>query len=148
MSREILRQITELQGLSMADLRARWRELFGSEPPGAGRAYLVRRLAYRIQELAYGGVSDITRARLQDHLGADTGRARPLERRKRQGDEPVVGTRFVREWRGERYEVTVAPGGYELRGRRYRSLSAAAKAITGAHWNGRAFFGLGPRRKR
>lgn len=148
MSREILRQITELQSLSMADLRARWRELFGSGPPGAGRGYLLRRLAYRIQELAYGGVSDITRARLRDHLGGDTGRTRPLERRKRQGDEPVVGTRFVREWRGERYEVTVVAGGYELRGRLYRSLSAAAKAITGAHWNGRAFFGLGPRRKR
>jgi hypothetical protein len=55
---------------------------------------------------------------------------------------PVVGTRLVREWRGERHEVTVVPGGFEYLGRLYRSLTAIAKVITGQHWNGRLFFGL------
>jgi hypothetical protein len=57
-------------------------------------------------------------------------------------DLPVVGTRLVREWDGQRHEVTVVHGGFEYRGRRYRSLSAIASAITGTHWNGRRFFGL------
>ncbi len=66
------------------------------------------------------------------------------ERRKEshhKPDIPVAGTRLVREWNGRRYEVTVASGGFVFEGR-YRSLTAIAKAITGTHWNGRAFFGL------
>jgi hypothetical protein len=55
---------------------------------------------------------------------------------------PVVGTRLIRDWNDRRYEVTVTYGGFEFEGRRYRSLSAIAKVITGTHWNGRAFFGL------
>ncbi|MBN1458345.1 MAG: DUF2924 domain-containing protein [Armatimonadetes bacterium] len=147
MSRAVLRQITQLESLSVEELHERWRELFGSKPPKAGRAYLVRRLAYRVQELAYGGLSDITRAKLRDHQEAGTGGVRPLQRRKRRDDQPVVGTRFIREWRGQRFEVTVVVGGFEFEGRRYRSLSAIANAITGAHWNGRVFFGLSARRK-
>jgi hypothetical protein len=61
---------------------------------------------------------------------------------KRSQDRPIIGTRLVRMWRDSRHEVTVIQGGYEYQGRRYRSLSAIAKAITGTHWNGRAFFGL------
>jgi hypothetical protein len=62
--------------------------------------------------------------------------------RKRKVGVPVVGTRLVREWNGRTYEVTVVYGGFEYEGRRYRSLTAIATAITGTHWNGRAFFGL------
>jgi hypothetical protein len=54
----------------------------------------------------------------------------------------VVGTRLIREYDGQRHEVTVVTGGFEYRGRRYRSLSAIASAVTGTHWNGLAFFGL------
>jgi len=54
----------------------------------------------------------------------------------------VADTRLVREWNGNRYEVTVVHGGFEFQGRRYRSLSAITKAITGTHWNGPGFFGL------
>ena len=62
--------------------------------------------------------------------------------RKRKVGVPVVGTRLVREWNGHTYEVTVVHGGFEYEGRRYRSLTAITQAITGTHWNGRAFFGL------
>jgi hypothetical protein len=55
---------------------------------------------------------------------------------------PVAGTRLIREWHGQRHEVTVIAGGYEYQGRRYRSLTAIAKLITGNHWNGPNFFGL------
>lgn len=55
---------------------------------------------------------------------------------------PVVGTRLVREWDGAEYTVTVMKDGYEWQGRKYRSLSAVAKAITGTNWNGFRFFGV------
>ena len=58
-----------------------------------------------------------------------------------------IGTRLVREWQGDRYEVTVVKGGFEFEGRKYRSLTAITKVITGTHWNGFLFFGLQKRAK-
>jgi hypothetical protein len=142
-----LRQITQLSKLSFSELQARWRSLFGSEPPAYHRRFLVKRLAYRIQELAYGGLPEATRAQMTDILqdaGLDEQASIPGRGRtqKRPNDLPLAGTRLVREWNGRRYEVTVASGGFVFEGRRYRSLTAITKAITGTHWNGRAFFGL------
>jgi len=97
--------------------------------------------------LAYGEVSQATRAHLRQHFhGVDgepkaNGAAAPSERR-RQASRPVVGTRIVRTWQGQRYEITVVAAGFEYEGRRYRSLSAIAREITGTRWNGPAFFGL------
>ena len=142
-----LRQITQLSKLSFSELQARWRSLFGSEPPAYHRRFLVKRLAYRIQELAYGGLSETIRAQMADILqdaGLDEQASIPGRGRtqKRSQDLPLAGTRLVREWNGRRYEVTVASGGFIFEGRRYRSLTAITKVITGTHWNGRAFFGL------
>jgi hypothetical protein len=142
-----LRQITQLSKLSFSELQERWRSLFGSEPPAYHRRFLVKRLAYRIQELAYGGLPETTRAQMADILrdaGLDEQASIPGRGRtqKRPNDLPLAGTRLVREWNGRRYEVTVASGGFVFEGRRYRSLTAITKAITGTHWNGRAFFGL------
>jgi hypothetical protein len=152
MSQSVLKQVADLERASTADLQDRWRQLIGTEPPRYNREFLVKRLAYRIQELAYGGLSESTRERMNQVLeqagldelgGAGTGR-KPAG----QGHNlPVAGTRLVREWNGGRYEVTVVSGGFEYAGRRYRSLTAITKAITGTHWNGRAFFGLRPARE-
>jgi hypothetical protein len=149
MSRSILGQISEIQGLSLADLRERWRILYGTDAPGYSREHLIRRLAYRTQELAHGCLQDATRATLsavaeQDGTG---GQARPLSRRGANQGGPVAGTRLIREWGGERHEVTVVDGGFEYQGRLFRSLTAVAKAITGQHWNGRLFFGLRDRKR-
>ncbi len=146
MKNNILARITAIQGLSFAELKARWRELYDTEPPSYNRAHLVKRLAYRVQELAYGGLSDATRAQLREHvqregLDRETERAARMPRRGRK-DGPVVGTQIVRPWHGERHVVTVIVGGFEYEGRRYKSLSAIARAITGTRWNGPAFFGL------
>ena len=140
MKNGILKQVTELQSLALPELRERWRELYGTEPPAYRRDQLVKRLAYRVQELAYGGVSEATRAELRESLNgerldADATTVTRLKRRNSAHGAPVVGTRLVREWRGRRYEVTVVEGGYEFNGQRYRSLSAVAKVITRAHWN-------------
>ena len=147
MKTNVLAQLTAIQALSTPELKDRWRELHDTEPPAGSRAYLVSRLCHRVQELAYGGVSDATRARLREHLEsvglADEGttEAHTAQRRGRPG-QPVAGTRFVREWHGERHVVTAIDGGFEYQGRKFRSLSAVAKTITGAHWNGPLFFGL------
>ena len=147
MSDSIVKQIAGLHRLTGAQLKERWRELYGTEPPGYNRTFLIKRLAYRIQELRHGGLPETTRAKMrgilrdagltEDGLSPSSGR---LARRSR--DLPTVGTRLVRIWNDERHEVTTIQGGFEYQGRRYRSLSAIAKAITGTHWNGRAFFGL------
>jgi hypothetical protein len=143
-----LRQLAQLETLPAPQLEERWRALFGSDPPAGPRRFLVKRLAYRIQELAHGGLSEAARSRMAEiaqEAGFDEeaslpGRGRRGTSRKR--SLPVAGTRLVRVWEGRRYEVTVTAIGFEFEGRPYRSLSAIANAITGGHWNGKVFFGL------
>ena len=144
MKKSVLKQVAELPELSSDQLKERWQALFGSDPPAYNKPYLIKRLAYRIQELAYGGLSEPAKAQLRDALDDEDGSGIPGRRKHRRGTPgmPVIGTRLVREWRGNRYEVTVATGGFEFEGRKYRSLSAITKAITGTHWNGPGFFGL------
>jgi hypothetical protein len=144
MKQSVLKQVAELPDLDSEQLKERWRALFGSEPPAYNKSYLVKRLAYRIQELAYGGLSEAALAQLREALDQDDtdGNATRMQRRRRKPGMPVVGTRLVREWQGNRYEVTVVSGGFEFEGRKYRSLTAVTKAITGTHWNGPGFFGL------
>jgi len=146
MSSTVLRQIAALGRTSTADLQERWRQLMGAEPPHYKRDFLIKRLAHRLQELAYGGLSEEARAQMNQLLDEggynEVGSLRAGGKPRARPDLPVAGTRLVREWDGERHEVTVVHGGFEYRGRRYRSLSAIASAITGTHWNGRRFFGL------
>ena len=137
--------------MPMPELKQRWRDLVGGEPPGHRREFLVNRLAHRIQELAYGGLSQGVRQKMDDLLdaaGYDENGAVPAPGGTgKKPSAPLVGTRLVRDWNGERYEVTVVASGYEFRGRRYRSLTAIAELITGSHWNGRLFFGVPSGRK-
>jgi hypothetical protein len=144
----VLKQIADMDNLSHEELCKLWRTLFGKDPGAFNRPYLIKRLAYRIQEIAHGGLSDKTRTSMDEILDAhdfdENGSNQDGRRteRKRKVGVPVVGTRLVREWNGHAYEVTVVHGGFEYEGRRYRSLTAITQAITGTHWNGRAFFGL------
>jgi len=143
MSDTVLKQLAELPMLSVGELRGRWRSLYGTEPPVSYKCqYLIRRLAWRIQELAYGGLPESARATLRQVADEDAAATRRPSSRKREMNLPVAGTRLLRDWNGERHEVLVARDGFDFRGRRYRSLSAVAKAITGAHRSGPAFFGL------
>ena len=147
MSQSIARQIAGLHQLSVPDLKQRWRDLFGKEPPAYNRAFLIKRLAYRLQELVHGGLPEATKQKMRDILREaginEDGLAPPKgPGRVKRRDLPVAGTLLVRVWDGQRHEVTVLQDGLEYRDRRYRSLSAIATDITGTHWNGRAFFGL------
>ena len=135
----ILREIDKLQQTPTAELRQQWVDLMGAEPNQLGRNYLIRRLAYRIQELAFGGLARDARALLS---------AKPKKRpRGHRSNNLMPGTTLHREWHGTRYEVVVLEKGYRYDGKEYRSLSAVAQAITGSYWSGNRFFGVTPKTK-
>ena len=140
----VLKQVAALKRMDAAALRGRWLALFGRDAPGAYKPeQLVRRLAWRIQELRCGGLSDVARQRLREIAdGDDLARG---ERRavKRKGAGLAPGTRLVRHWHGvEHVVVATADGGFEHGGKRYRTLTAIAKTISGQHCSGPRFFGL------
>ena len=134
-------RLAALKTMPLPDLKAEWRTLFGTEPPGYNRRFLESRLAYRIQELAYGGLKPETVRRLEV-LGEQLADRNITSRRIRHDAMPIAGTRLLREWQGVEHTVTALTEGYEWQGRPYRSLSAIARAITGTRWNGLVFFGL------
>jgi hypothetical protein len=140
MTDTVLAQLAALKTAPVIELKQKWRDLFDREPPPYNRRFLENRLAYRIQELAYGGLSEETIERLDalaDELdGKKPKRRQPLENR------PISGTRLIREWRGVEHCVTVRNDDFEYQGRPYKSLSAVARKITGTQWNGLVFFGM------
>jgi hypothetical protein len=138
-------RLATLKTTSTRDLKAQWRELFDSEPPPFNRRYLESRLAYRIQELAYGGLKPETIRRLE-RLGEELDGGDRKKSRIRADMMPINGTRLLREWQGVEHVVTVTADGFEWQGRPYKSLSAIARAITGTRWNGWVFFCLKNRR--
>ena len=137
----VLTQLAAMHRLSVNELRAKWEALFGTPAPNNARAFLELRIGYRIQERTYGGLTRETRLVLD--LLADEVEGK-LCRKHMAVDprNPVTGTRLVREWDGVEHTVTVLRDGYEWQGRKFRSLSAVAKAITGTNWNGFRFFGM------
>jgi hypothetical protein len=137
----VLARVAALKAASTADLKKQWRELFDTEPPPYNRRFLESRLAYRIQELAYGGLKPETLARLEA-LGEQYDGSNITRRRIRADSKPVVGTKLIREWQGVEHTVAVLKDGYEWQGRPYQSLSSVARAITGTRWNGWVFFGI------
>ena len=145
--KSVLKQIDELNRMSMEQLREKWEDLFGTDPGRLGRNYLIRRLAYRIQELVYGGLSREARQKLAEIADGDEAKSKKPPR-KRQVANLQPGTRLLRDWHGERYEVIVQEDGFLYDGKKYRSLSAVARAITGSYWSGNRFFGLTPNSKK
>jgi hypothetical protein len=125
---------------TIAELRNRWRELFRANPPLAfGPDLLRRRIAYHIQEKAFGGLSSSIRRELDQLVKVisrtSSGRIELPRRIK-------AGAVLVREWKGKTYRVTVIDEGFAYDGRSYGSLSEIAGEITGSNWNGPRFFGL------
>src|SRR3982074_3024893 len=143
----VLAQLAALRGAPAPALKAKWRQLFETEPPPYNRRFLESRLAYRIQELVYGGLKPATLKRLKA-MAEELDGGDPAKRRRPAKDRPIAGTRLIREWQGVEHCVTVRDDGYEYQGCPYQSLSAIARAITGTRWNGWVFFGLKNQRAR
>lgn len=135
---QVMHQLAELEQLSVDQLAIRWRVLIGGDAPRRNRRYLIKRLAYRIQELAYGGLTTEARTLLTETYQRHGGVLRSA------GTQPaqslIPGTALLREWRGTIYRVNVCRNGYEYDGRLYTSLTAIARDITGAKCSGPAFF--------
>ena len=144
---DVLRRLASLERASIADLKQQWRELFGKEPPAFSRTYLQSRLAYRIQELAYGGLKPETVPGWRRWARSSTAATSPCA-----GFAPMTGRLPAPGWSGStegvEHVVTVLADGFDYEGRPYRSLSAIARAITGTRWNGWTFFGLRGRGQR
>ena len=137
----VIMQLAALKRMTVVELKTKWESLFGSPAPNNSRSYLELRLGYRVQELTLGGLSRETRRTLDllaDEIEGKIGRKAIIADSR----NPVVGTRLVREWGGVEHTVTVIKDGFDWQGQKFKSLSAAARAITGTQWNGYRFFGL------
>ena len=141
MTESVMARVASLPTTTTPELKQMWRDLFHQEAPPFNRRFLETRLAYRIQELAYGGLKRETQKRLE-LLGEQLDGGKKEVRRRRQDNRPIAGTRLIREWQGSPCEVLVGVDYFDYQGRRYKSLSSIAKAITGTNRNGWAFFGL------
>lgn len=154
-------QLAELDTMNVGALAEKYRELYGEPTRSRNKDYLKKRLAWRIQELAEGGLSQSALARIQQigdqlperwrmRLGQPEGAPQPLADaapvvqalEPRDPRVPPVGTVLRRVFDGKTHEVTVCAEGFEYAGRRYKSLSAVATEITGTRWNGYLFFSL------
>jgi hypothetical protein len=136
-----LSRLTDLPRSELVDL---WQACFGSEPPkGISQRLMVGAIAYEQQAKQQGGLNPAL-SRTLAKLGAGERKNQAVTAysvRQRQLLSP--GSRLVREWNGITQVVDVVDDGFVWDGNRYRSLSAIARAITGARWSGPRFFGLG-----
>ena len=138
-------EIASLSKLGTDELRERWKATFGNPPShDISRSFLMRAIAYHLQEKAFGGLKLSTRRLLEeftdDRADGSAVAAAPSRIVQR-------GAVLVREWRGISHQVSVLERGFRFRGKRYRSLSEVAREITGTRWSGPLFFGLKRRAK-
>ena len=138
MKKTIAQQLQEIQHMSLPELQAKFKEVYGYNPVLNRPMVLRKRLAFRIQELHYGGLTEAEHEVLNEL--AD-GRQKPESNAKR--DAMMPGTILTRLWKGKVYETTVMKdGNFEYAGQIFRSLSRVAREITGTQWNGKVFFGV------
>jgi hypothetical protein len=163
----VLTEIENLRRATLTALRARHKELFGEEARSRHREHLFRRIAWRLQSLAEGGLSERARERAREIAceadlrvvapseffavgGQPIRTLRGRERRERDSRLPLPGAALTRTWKGRNIVVEVLADGFRHEGRRFSSLSAIASEVAGTRWNGLAFFGLAekPRAKK
>lgn len=128
-------RLRNLEGLSSNALKAEWKRLYRSLPPGGmSRDLLIRAVAFKLQERLHGGLNRAIKNKLLS-LGIGSGERAPAISLR-------AGARLIREWQNKSHQVLVLEDGFEYKGNRYKSLSRIASDITGTHWSGPRFFGL------
>ena len=157
MQMNVGREIAVMQGMTVGELRDRYSDTFGEQTRSHNKEHLLKRLIWRVQELAEGTLSERARRRAEELANdADirmkaphnvappaTGPATRITFQASQDDRlPLPGAVLAREYKGKTIVVTVLPKGFEYEGQVYRSLSAVAEAVTGTHWNGYHFFNI------
>lgn len=156
MEKAINAKITGLQIKTIPELQKEFEALFdGQKASSNNKVYLVRRIAYRLQELEYDGLSQKTQNRLKELIAlydpVNNKAIRPKvsvetqARTKTRGRDtrlPIPGTIITKDYRGKKHQVKILEKGFEYEGKIYKHLTAIADKITGAHWNGYNFFNL------
>ena len=153
MDANLRREVESLRKLKAKQLKLRYRELFQEDSRSSNQQYLFRRIAWRLQALAEGDLSERAQQRaaqlaedveLRLRAPAGFGKQLPPDTALNQRDArlPVIGTILQRDYRGATLSVIVAEDGFQYNGRTYRSLSAVALLVTGTRWNDFSFFGL------
>ena len=133
-------RIAELSSLPIAELWPVWDRYFSSRPINPNRVFIESRIAYKMQEEAFGGLAHNTRQRLEA-IGAKHSKIKLRARPRDTNFAP--GTVLLREWGDREHKVAVtAEGLFEYEGSTFKSLTAVARQITGTHWSGPLFFGL------
>jgi Protein of unknown function (DUF2924) len=147
-----MNEIIALKNAPTKELLERYKELYGEDAAGTHKTYLWRKIAYKLQEQEYGTLS----AKAKGKLKALIEEFDPINNKALRPDKPMVsqqasikdkrlpipGTVITKEYKGTNYQVKVLEKGFEYNGKIYKTLSAIAKEITGAHWNGYLFFNL------
>ena len=160
MDTSILSQIGALQRMSVSDLQAEWLRRYGEPTRSRNKQFLFRRLAWRIQELQRGGLSDAARDRIEELSSDGFVRTRtptqavaalapqPTPRPRRDARLPTPGTVITKMYRGRELRAVIRDDGVEFDGSMFGSLTALAKQITGCKSiNGKLFFGLTQRKR-
>lgn len=152
--RPLAEEIAELQAMDVQRLATRYEAVFGKRPRVRHKDWLWKRVAWKLQEQRFGGLSKVAKARLEELIGQIElppieSIERPRASAATKGEPRALrpGMVLVRRWHDQEIRVRVLEGGFEWNGQVLPSLSAVAKAATGAHWNGRLFFGLTKRGK-
>jgi hypothetical protein len=158
MDSKIAKAVARLPHMTPEELRLRYAEVFGEPTRTGNKGWLIKRIAWRLQALAEGDLSERARNRARE-LACDAdlrlSLPRPSKRRSRAASEliasparrtdhrlPPPGSILIRKYKGQSVQVKVLNEGFEYRGTTFESLSAVAKVVTGTHWNGLLFFGL------
>lgn len=154
----VTKELATLKQLGMNDLRARYAKVFGETTHAGNRDFLIKRIIWRMQSKEEGTLSERALRRAEEladeaylrttipKVPATGGHEVVLDAPRTSG-LPMPGAVLTRQYKGRTIRVTVLADGFDYDGNVYPSLSAVAKAITGSHWNGNLFFGIGQKRK-
>ena len=146
---DVATELDAVANMTVGELTKKYREVFGEPTRSRNKAYLQKKISWRIQELAEGGLSPRAVERIEELAVFAPARWRPLigkprpePKSERDPRLPEPGTVVSREWGGETHEVIVRDEDFEYGGRRYATLSRVAREITGTNWNGYLYFRL------
>lgn len=149
---DVATELDAVANMTVGELTEKYREVFGEPTRSRNKAYLQKKISWRIQELAEGGLSPRAVERIEELAVFAPARWRPLIGKPRPEPKcerdprlPEPGTVVSREWGGETHEVIVRDEDFEYAGRRYATLSRVVREITGTNWNGYMFFRLAKR---
>ena len=161
MADSVLRRIHALRQMNVAELRCEWERLYNEPTNSRNKDYLYRRLAWRIQELQQSGLSSHARSRIDElasdsvvralapQLPQDPPRGPEAARKSRRDPRlPAPGTVIVKAYKGQELRLVVHEDHFELDGQSFRSLSEAARHVTGSRWDGWLYWGLKPRKRK